>query len=64
MQQLEPIRAIRVEKLGIQITINPLRTTKPVRRQVYGQRGYKCEVVVCVCVCERERERERHHTPL
>ena len=48
VQQLEPIRAIRVEKLGIQITINPLRMTKPVRRKVCGQRGYKCEVVVRV----------------
>ena len=35
VQQLEPIRAISVEKLGITITIRPLRITKPILSAVW-----------------------------
>ena len=42
-QQLEPTRAIMVEKLGTRRTITPVKRTKQERRK-------HC-VHVCVCVC-------------
>ena len=53
MQQLEPIRAISVEKLGITTTIRPLRITKPILSAVWRDRDSSNMKE------RRERERER-----
>ena len=56
VQQLEPIRAISVEKLGITTTIRPLRITKPVLSAVWNGSGI---INISTMRERRERERER-----
>ena len=59
VQQLEPISAIRVEKLGMQITISPVNITNPVRRAVWRREKVHVYSYIYEREMERERERER-----